>query len=253
MNYLKKALIGFCILTLTAVSLNAAIPKAIDIMKAIEEKRSMRPDVTATVTSVRKHPEEGTDIRQFTLYRRDGNDAFALIVKQPELNKGNGYLRVGDNMWHYKANTRTFQHLNQDDTIEGTDMKAGDFKRPTFTEAYEPVSEVEEDMLGDIPVYKFKIRAYPEVEVTYPIRVYYVSRDKNYLTYKRESYSASGTLLRISYTLQYTEVGGQYFPIKSLFLDKFENSKTTRTITGISTSTIPDHVFTKAFLEENSK
>ncbi len=42
-----------------------------------------------------------------------------IVMSAPEAEKGNGYLRMGDNLWMYRRNTRTFQHINRDESIGG--------------------------------------------------------------------------------------------------------------------------------------
>jgi hypothetical protein len=34
-------------------------------------------------------------------YERDADGAFLIVMTAPEVEKGNGYLRLGDNMWMY--------------------------------------------------------------------------------------------------------------------------------------------------------
>lgn len=61
-----------------------------------------------------------------------------MVTTAPQSEKGNGYLRTGNNFWMYRQNTRTIQHINRDESINGTDTKAGDFERKKTTELYKP-------------------------------------------------------------------------------------------------------------------
>jgi len=68
----------------------------------------MTSDVKANVTLTQQKTGQG--IKQFDVlyYRRDADDSYLIIMTAPESEKGNGYLRVEDNFWMYRTNTRTF-------------------------------------------------------------------------------------------------------------------------------------------------
>ena len=74
-----------------------------------------------------------------------------MVTTAPQSEKGNGYLRTGNNFWMYRQNTRTFQHINRDESINGTDTKAGDFERKKTTELYKPFVDAngKEDITED--------------------------------------------------------------------------------------------------------
>jgi outer membrane lipoprotein-sorting protein len=191
-------------------------------------------------------------------YRRDSDDSFLIVMTAPESEKGNGYLRVGDNFWMYRKNTRTFTHINRDESIGGSDAKAGDFEKRKLTELYEPAKDdlekemVTKERLGQIPVYKFEVKAKVK-DVDYPKKIYWVRTD-NSLVLKEESYALSGTLMQTAYYLKYTIVDGKYIPVRQIFIDEFEKgNKTIVELSGISTQKLDDSIFTKAYLENLSK
>jgi hypothetical protein len=175
----------------------------------------------------------------------------------PEVEKGNGYLKQGDNFWMYKRNTRTFQHINRDESIAGTDAKGEDFENKKLTELYKPALEggkekVVEGKLGDVPVYQFKLVAKVE-DVSYPKRTYWVRQD-NFLPLKIQSFSKNGTLMETAYLLKYTQIQGKYLMVKGMFIDEFEKgNKSIVELKNITIKPIDPHVFTKAYLENLSK
>jgi len=180
------------------------------------------------------------------------------LMTAPEVEKGNGYLKQGDNFWMYRRNTRTFQHINRDESIAGTDSKGQDFEYKKLTEMYQPATDasgndkLSETQLGAIPVYKLEIIAKIE-DVSYPKQVYWVQKD-NYLPLKIQSYSLSGTLMQTSYYLQYTQIDGKYLWIKAMFIDEFEKgNKTVVEVKNISTNKIDNYIFSKAYLGNLSK
>ena len=228
------------------------------ILMDIEKRLEIGSDLTAKVSLVQERVRQGVRELELIYYRRDADDAFMLVFTSPEREKGNGYLRVEDNLWMYRRNTRTFQHLSRGDRVGDTEVSAESFEKRKLTELYGPVTDSQghevyaEEMLGKIPVYKVEIRAKVK-DVSYPKHIYWVRKD-NYLALKQESYSLSGTLMQTVYYVSYTTVQDRYVPVKSIYVDQFEKgNKTIQQITGISFQPVDDAVFTKAYLENLSK
>jgi hypothetical protein len=229
-----------------------------EILQKMEERSEIGSDLTAKVSFVQEKVNQGVHETEFLYYRRDADDSFLLVALSPERVKGNGYLRVEDNMWMYRINTRTFQHISRNDRIGDTDVSAESFEKRKLTELYAPVTDdkgneiYEEEMLGKIPVYKFEVKAIVN-DVSYPKHIYWVRRD-NFLELKKDSYSLSGTLMLTAYSLKYTNIGDKYFPVKSIVVDQFEKgNKTIIDVSGISLKKLDNTIFTKAYLENLSK
>jgi len=111
---------------------------------------------------------------------------------------------------------------------------------------------ISEAMLGKIPVYRFEVKAKVN-DVDYPKKVYWIRRDKPVML-KEESYSLSGTLMQTAYFLSFTKIRGRLVPVKQLYVDEFEKgNKTIVEISGISTRTLDNTIFTKAYLENLSR
>jgi hypothetical protein len=236
----------------------AAPPPVADILKVLEKNSQMTTDVRATVTLVQQKNKQGAKTMEMAYYRRDRDDAFLIVMKAPENERGNGYLRVDDNFWMYRRNTRTFQHINRDESIGGSDAKSDDFEKRKLTELYAATKDssgkeiISEEMLGQIPVYKFEVKAIVN-DVDYPKKIYWTRRD-NSLVLKEEAYSKSGALMQTAYSLKYSEVNGSFVPVKQMFIDEFEKgNKTVVDLSDIVTEKIDDAVFTKAYLENLSK
>ncbi len=248
---MKRIIIAFTLLILSALPLTAA-PEANYIMKQIESIQEMTSDVRARVDITQTKTDQGTKKIELLYYRRDADDSFLIVMLAPESDKGNGYLRVGDNFWMYRRNTRTFQHVNRDESIGGTDAKADDFEMRKLTELYAPASGVTEEMLGKIPVYRIEIKAKVN-DVDYPRKIYWVRRD-NFLPLKEQSFTQSGTLMESAYYMNYTMIDGRYIPIKQLYIDEFEKgNRSLVELSGISTARLDNALFTKAYLENLSK
>ena len=254
-------IITFTALLSVSSFFSSALPaklKVHTLLSKIEKIQEMTGDARAKVHVTQQKPGQGTKIIKMIYYRRDSDDSFLIVMTAPEAEKGNGYLRVRDNFWMYRRNTRTFQHINRDESIGGTGAHAEDFEKKKLTELYAPTLDASgdeilaEELLGKIPVYKFDVTAKVH-DVDYPRKIYWIRKD-NYLPLKEQSYSMSGTLMETAYYLNYTIVDGRYVAVKMMFIDEFEKgNKTLVEISGISTQKLEAYIFTKAYLENLSK
>jgi hypothetical protein len=239
-------------------SISFAQTQVFDILKSLEANMTMTSDARAKVNITQQKAGEGVKAMEALWYRRDRDNSILIVMLAPESDKGVGYLRVSDNFWMYRPNTRTFQHINRDESIGGSNAKGQDFENRKLTELYEGIKtsagkdSIIDDKLGQIPVYKFPIKAKVN-DVDYPKKIYWTRKDNN-LQLKEECYSSSGTLMQTTYYQKYTVVNAKYVAIKQLIIDEFEKgNKTIVDISGIGTDKLDDVIFTKAYLENLSK
>jgi outer membrane lipoprotein-sorting protein len=253
---MKTKIICLMVFLITGPALRAE-PTVTSLMKKIENLQDMATDIRAFVSLTQNRTGQGTRRTKMLYYRRDSDDAFLIVMTAPESEKGNGYLRVGDNFWMYRMNTRTFQHVNRDESIGGTDAKADDFEKRKITELYAPSKDksgadiISSGKLGVIPVYRFEVTAKVN-DVDYPKKIYWVRQD-NGLPLKEQAFSLSGTLMQTAYFMNYTIVSGRFVPVKQLFIDEFEKgNRTLVELSGLSTRRL-GNIFNKAYLENLSK
>jgi outer membrane lipoprotein-sorting protein len=237
-----------------------ASPSVQDIIDYYDANYQLRSDMTAQAKITTKDPEQGTKVIQSVLYRRDKDDAFLIVLADPETERGNGYLRVGDNMWLYRRTTRTFTHIGRDEKIGGSNATAGDIETRKFKELYKPSVDasgkeiISDDTIGSakIPVYRLEVIAQVN-DVKYPKLVMWVTKDK-YLELKRESYSLSGTLMETDFFTSYKDVDGRFVPLLQKYVDEVEKGRTSvLEITGINFARVDDYKFDKSYLESLSK
>ncbi len=235
-----------------------ALPTVMNIMKHLDRMGNIHKDFSARVKLVVRKVRQGDSITRMDYYRRDKDEAFLILLREPATEAGNGYLRVGGNMWMYRKNTRTFQHIGRDENIAGTDAKSGDFEKRKLSELYAPLTNaegqivLEKTVIAKIPVYHFELLAKVN-DVTYPKLEYWVMQD-DFWPLILNSYSLSGTLMRTDYYLKYTIVDGQPLCVKSKYIDQFEKgNQTLMEIEAIHLGKLDDSIFTKAWLENQSK
>ncbi|MBN2354215.1 MAG: outer membrane lipoprotein-sorting protein [Spirochaetales bacterium] len=237
----------------------AADPSVQDIIDTIDARYQIQTDITAQTKITTRDPDlGGTKVIEAVYYRRDSDDAFLVVLYAPDTDKGNGYLRVGDNMWLYLSKSRAFQHIGRGEKIGGSNATAGDMETRKFKELYKPALDangkeiISQEMIGKIPVYKIELTA-KVVDVKYPKLVMWLTRDK-LLRLKEEYYSLSGTLLQTAYYKNYKNVDGRYLALVSRFDDAIEKDNVSvMEITGISFDKVDDYKFEKRYLESLSK
>jgi hypothetical protein len=252
-------MVKFFLISMIAFSTNIfAFPKIEQLLVKLDSSYNQTTDIKARVDLTNQKVSQGARKIEMTYYRRDSDKSFLIVMTNPPSEQGNGYLRVSDNFWMYRKNTRTFQHINRDENIGGSDAHGDDFEGRKLNEMYKTSvdsagnEKISEETLGQIPVYKFEVVAKIN-DVDYPKKIYWVRKDNNIIL-KEASYSQSGTLMQTSYFLKYTEIKGRLIPVKLLYVDEFEKgNKTVVEISGISIDKLDNTIFTKAYLENLSK
>lgn len=243
------------------VDLNATVPTDIKDFKAkdfmtLVRKTDIRSsfydsDMTATITMVSVSPDRGTFTRKEIIYRRDKDDAFLMLTLEPESRKGQGMLRVDNNMWRYDPTSRKYTHTTLKDTYENTTARNSDFRRNQRSIDYQ-VSSIESGKLGKYDVWIGELKATSD-EVPFPTIKMWIEKDRQ-IVLKVEEYSVSKKLLRTAYYTSYVQIGNSYVPTVQIFQDGLIPEKRTQTTyTNISTKPVPDDVFTKNYLERMSQ
>ncbi|MEJ5273921.1 MAG: outer membrane lipoprotein-sorting protein [Spirochaetota bacterium] len=256
----KKLLFSFLLIIIFA-SLFTAFgfedkndPKAEQIITKMESITNIEnTDVTATILFLQQKTGEPDKIYKARYYRRDKDNAFVIIFLEPDSEKGKGYLRLEDNLYMYMPSTREFIHKNRKENVGSTDAKAEDFEKKKTLDLYY-VKMLPNAVVNKSDCYVIELTA-KQADVSYPIQKWYI-RVSDYLTMKQEAFSLSGTLMQVSYYIKYIPIkGGKMFLTKFMTENKIESSRTWVTVdeASLSFEPIPDYVFTKAFLEQQSK
>ena len=228
-------------------------PRAVKIVEAYENKLNLRGlDLTSTFTLVQKQEGQADRVLQVKIYRRDAADTFTLIFQYPDSEKGKGYYRKGDDLYLYLPSTREFVYRNRKDDVGATDVRTDLFGQPKTLEQYWA------SYLGTAAVSKWECDVIrldgKALDVSFPIQKWYF-RKSDGLPVKAENFSASETLLRTFYYIDYAQAApGKYIFTKLLAVNHLEkNQRTLLTNENIATAPIPNYTFSKAFLEEQSR
>ncbi len=208
-------------------------------------------DMTATINMVSVSPDRGTFTHKQKIFRRDKDDAFLMLTLEPESRKGQGMLRVDNNMWRYDPTSRKFTHTTLKEQFENTTARNSDFRRTQRSWDYD-VESVDSGKLGKYDVWISELKANND-EVPFPYIKMWIEKDRS-IVLKVEEYSLSKKLLRTAYYTNYVQIGQSFVPTTQIFQDGLIPEKRTQTTyTDISTKPVPDDVFTKNYLERMSK
>jgi len=215
-------------------------------------------DFSAEYTIVQEKPGQGLSKTVAGIFRRDSKETFVIVIMEPSISKGQGYLKQGKTLWFYDPESRSFNTTNNADRFQNTNARNSDFTRSTLSEDYK-VTAGEDATLGRFKCRLLTLEAVTK-DVTYPKMKVWVSEDG--LLRKTEDYSLSGQLLRTSAIPDYYQISGRFVPKQILFVDalqgakingKFVNEKTQISISKPSFNKLADSVFSKTFLESVNK
>ena len=256
MDRSKIKILAAALLILTAVTVFAQKqndPRGAAIVEKFEKMLNIEGlDVTTTFTLVQKKEGEADRVLQVKIYRRDDKDLFTIIFQYPDSEKGKGYFRSKDDLFLYLPSTREFVYRNRKDDIGSTDVRTDLFgSQRTLEQYYATYDGTAKVSKWDCDVVRLDAKA---LDVSFPVQKWYI-RKSDGLPVKVENFSVSETILRTFYYIDYQEVGkGKYLFTKFLAVNNLEQGqKTFLTNENISTASIPNYVFSKAFLEEQSR
>lgn len=219
-----------------------AVLERVDAQSRFDES-----DFSAVLTMIVEDPEKGIEKLVVRQFRRDDGERFLLLIQEPVTDKGQGYLLEGDNLWFYDPSSRQFAHTSLKETFQGSNARNADFGSSSYSSSYE-VEGYLEGTLGNFEVYIIDLKAIDDT-VPFPYMKVWVTKDSD-LVLKTEEYSLTYRLMRTGLFPKYTKVGDVVIPMQMIFVDELvKGQKTQIAVSEISVSPIPDHVFTKAYIE----
>jgi outer membrane lipoprotein-sorting protein len=255
MNKKRHAVSLFIALVLGASSAfsQGTDSKAAGIIALMEDKLNLEgSDVTSVFSLVQRKAGEADRVIKIKIYRRDAAQKFTLLFQYPESEKGKGYYRSGDNLYLYLPSTREFVFRNRKDDVGATDVRTDLFGKLDLLKQYSVTYDgVQKIAAYDCDVIGLKATA---LDVSYPVQKWYIRKSDN-LPVKVENFSASKTLLRTSFYIDYKPVRpGKFLFTKLLAVNNLEkDQRTLLSNEDIKTAAIPDYTFSQAFLEEQSR
>jgi outer membrane lipoprotein-sorting protein len=254
MHLLKRtSIMILAMAALAAASLGAQTPDFKGMLRAVDLNGSFtKLDYSAVFTIVTQKPNEKDSVIQVRLFRRDDHDQIVWIMQKPEAQKGQGFLKVDENIWMYDPESGKFSHSTMKEQIQNSKAKSSDLKRTSYVDDYD-IATTAEGVLGKYPVWILTLKA-KNNEVSYQTLKLSIRKDKP-LILKEEDFSLSDRLMRTVYfPPTYIEVAGKTISSQMLIVDELnKGEKSQLTISDVSVASLPDATFSKAFLGQSSK
>ena len=211
-----------------------------------------KQDYSAVFTIVTQKPNEKDTVMQVKLFRRDEHDQMVWIMQKPEAQKGQGFLKVDDNIWMYDPQSGKFSHSTMKEQIQNSKAKSSDLKRTSYVNDYD-VAATAEGVLGKYPVWVLTLKARTN-DASYQTLKLSIRKDKP-LVLKEEDFSLTDRLMRtVLYPPTYIELAGKTISSQMLIVDELnKGEKSQLTISDVSVAVLPDSTFSKAFLDQSSR
>ncbi|MDR2509973.1 MAG: outer membrane lipoprotein-sorting protein [Spirochaetaceae bacterium] len=226
-----------------------------ELLKQVDGLASyMDADFSAVYEIVQQRPGQDNTVTRAGLYRRDIKEQYVIIIIEPAVSRGQGYLKEGNTIWFYDPESMSFNSTSSRERFQNSNASNADFTRSTLSIDYRPVSASNE-MLGKFKCRVLNLQAVSK-NVVYPKTKIWVSEDG--LVRKTEDYSLSGQLLRTTEIPSYYKIGTRYVPKAIRIIDAlrgarvngiFQNETTIISITNPSFDKVDNIVFSKAYLE----
>ena len=245
---MMKRLIPIMLLLLTVLASGSTEPDLESILGDIDGLGNFDDvDFSAVYTIVSEKPGEEKSVTQARLFRRDSNDQFVLLFLQPQIQRGQGYLRVDETVWFYDPESRKFEKSTLRDNVQDSDAQNSDFNRNSLADDYR-ITSWELGSLGRYEVYILDLESIND-DVSYESIRLWVRTDVSIIL-KEENYSVSGRLMRTAVYPRYTKIYDRFLPSNALIVDELnEGERTQFSLQDATTAEIPDYVFSKSYLE----
>jgi outer membrane lipoprotein-sorting protein len=211
-------------------------------------------DLSAEYLVEKRDPGGAVSTTRAAMFRRDKTDQFLILILEPTIDKGKGYLKQGETLWLYDPVGRTFTFTSAQERFQNSSARNSDFSRQNYAADYRVLASRQEK-LGKFDCTVLDLEARHN-RVSFPKVTLWISADM--LIRKAEDYSLSGQLMRVTAIPTYQKVNDRWLPLNMVIQDqlrakkisgKMEYERTSITISKPSLKPLPDMVYTKEYLE----
>ncbi|GHU05098.1 outer membrane lipoprotein-sorting protein [Spirochaetia bacterium] len=211
-------------------------------------------DFSAEYTIVQERPGQSNSTTVAGVFRRDSREVYVIVIMEPSISKGQGYLKEGKTLWFYDPQSRRFNTTSSADRFQNSNARNSDFTRSTLAQDYR-ITAASDVKLGRFNCRLLSLEAVTTA-VTYAKMKIWISDDG--LVRKTEDYSLSGQLMRTTAFPNYYQIGSRFVPRQMVIEEalrgamingKFVKEVTRIAITKPSFDKVADSVFSKTFLE----
>ncbi|NLY91895.1 MAG: outer membrane lipoprotein-sorting protein [Firmicutes bacterium] len=241
---------------LMAVSPAPPILKAEANNLSVEEARQLlvrtdnkyEPPQYEALMLMRNHrPDRERQENKLRLLRK--NDKMLVIFLEPPSQRGQVFIRDGDDMWMYLPRSNKVMRIGAKDALMGGEASNADLMRTAMAEDYNPVY-LGEEVIDGITCYKLELTAKRRT-VAYDKVIYWIGKEKDNPV-RRDYYALSGKKLRTMYFSDLRLLGGFERPTRI----KIENAEQKEYWTEMILEEVnlnvkwEDYIFTPAYVRQ---
>lgn len=228
------------------------------LVKTIDDRQRNSGDYKSNVYIEQQEKGKIAQALEATVFRRDDDDKWMLLFAKPKSEQGKGYLRLEKNLFLYEPSIGKWERRTDRAGIGGTGSQRQDFDESRLAEEY--ASEfVAETKLGARAVHHIRLKAREGADVASPVLELWIdTSDGNIL--KRQEFSLSNKLLRTIYYPRWnkrfsaSKKADVYIPAEIRIIDEvIKGNGTIVVLREVSLDSLPANIFTKAWLEAQSR
>jgi hypothetical protein len=232
--------------------------KMVELLKGIDIRIRSSGDYKSLIYLEQREKDKPDVVREGLVYRRDTDEKLMILFTKPKTEAGKGYLRIDKNLWYYDPSVGKWERRTDRERIAGTDSRRQDFDQSKLAEEYDPAFEAEEK-LGNFTVSVLKLTAKPGLDVAYPIVKLWIDKATGN-DLKRQDFALSGRLVRTSYIPKWQKLYSEskkaelWYRQEVRIFDEIDKSNSTIVIIkSVDLHSLPENIFTKAWLESKSR
>ena len=251
---MKKIITLFTALLLCTASVFAQVSKddsekAFKVLESVDKNLAYHGDYSATISLLIEKPGKPKESVKYKIFERPDENKMTIVQLAPEADKGNGYLREGDNLWSYDPISRKMTHTTLKEALGDSDVKIDDVNQSeTHWRDNYKITEFKTGKLGQFDVYIITVEATTNTP-SYAKSTYYITtKDPRLL--KEEDFSVSGRLMRTILIPKYSKVPAGWVAVQLIIRDELnKGEQTTQVVSDLTFDKLPNKVFTKAYLD----
>ncbi len=255
---LHKALLWLSIVVASPLIAEPS-PPLNEILKEIDARQRGKNDFRFRVTVDSKDQQGKSKVTAIDVYRRDVSNKTVILITQPKVEAGRGYLEVERNLFFYDVQVGRWSRQTKRDAVQDTSFRISDFDASSFLRDYH-ATYVGDEKLGKLECYRLRLTAKPEADVEAPIMEIWVDK-KGHSILKRQEIGTTGKVMRTSYYPHYScfngkaEDGGALcLADRILSFDEVEKGKSVKMeFNDFQIVPLEDSIFTKPWLEARSR
>jgi outer membrane lipoprotein-sorting protein len=240
---------GLFIILLSVMHAASATPSGLEIIEAVDNNTvigTAHYEARLIISIAGELREKG-----FIGYVRGKNQGY-MEFTAPARDKGTRFLRIENELWIYlpeiEKATKIAGHMLRQ-SLMGSDFSYDDMMENRKLQDLYDIQLIGADTAMGKECFLLELTARVE-DVAYSRRRLWVDKDV-YIPVKTELYAKSGKLMKEIYIYDYKKIAGRNYPTRVKMINKIrQNTYSEMVIDEISIDiTIPNKVFTKAYLE----